>query len=81
MLAAEVWDLHTRFGLLEDGHDLALGESGFPHVESHMLTRVQNSTHHLDHFSGGLPSLNNSKLFFIPPDRHMDQNPAYDRFD
>jgi hypothetical protein len=24
-------------------------------VESPVLTRVQNSTYHLDHFSGGLP--------------------------
>jgi len=35
-------------------------------VESPVLTRVQNSTYHLDHFSGGLP--NNLPLLTIGDD-------------
>src|SRR5690606_2655892 len=31
VLAADVGDLHAGVGLLEDGHDLALGESAFLH--------------------------------------------------
>jgi hypothetical protein len=54
MLPTDVRDFYTCVGPLEDGRDVATGETKLTQVEYPMIARIQSFTYHLDHFSGGL---------------------------